>query len=143
MVNEGMSGKKPGRLFEEELDPDVVEFGLSCVPDWVPGEYREFFKTYVEFDFGDGDWLSPAYAPSEPLSVQWGYTCLREDAEAFGADPDAWFPVASVDDSEYVAYHRKEDGSVEFGRYHFGDLEYLDGPYPDMASWMRTYGVEL
>ena len=143
MVNEGMSGKEPGTLFAEELDPDVVEFGLACVPDWVPGEYREFFKTYVAFGFDGGIWLSPAYAPSEPFSVQWGYAGLRGAAEAVGADPDAWFPVASVDGFDYVAYHRKEDGSVEFGRYHFEDLEYLDGPYPDMASWMRTYGVEL
>ena len=143
MVNEGMSGKKPGRLFEEELDPDVVEFGLSCVPDWVPGEYREFFKTYVDFDFEYGTWLSPIYSPSEPYSIQQGYSSLRGAAEAVGADPDAWFPVASVDGFDYVAYHRKEDGSVEFGLYHFEDLEFLDGPYPDMASWMRTYGVEL
>ena len=119
-----MSDKEPGTLFEEELDPDVVELALACVPDWVPAEYREFCKSYIEFDFGDGDWLSPECPPREPFSVQWGYTCLREAAEVVGADPDAWFPVASVDDSEYVAYHRKEDGSVEFGRYHFEDLAF-------------------
>ena len=143
MVDEGMSDKEPGTLFERELDPDVVEFALSCVPDWVPAEYREFFKTYVDFDFEYGTWLSPIYSPSSPYSIRQGYFSLRDTAEAFGADPDAWFPVAFVGDDEFVVYHRKEDGSVEFGRYHFEDLAYLDGPYPDMASWMRTYGVEL
>lgn len=137
--------KEPGRLipWPYDVDSDVLAFGLSCVPDWVPPEYCEFFESYAAFGLDGADWFSPFYPPSDTCSVQSGYASMREVAEAFGADVDAWFPVADKFDTEYVAYHRKDDGSVEFGRYHFEDQEFLDGPYPSMTAWMRTYGVDL
>lgn len=137
--------KEPGRLIPwiRGFDPDVIEFSLACVPDWVPSEYREFFNSYVAFEFEYGEWFAPNQPPSDPSSAQAGYSSLREAAEAFGADPDAWFPVGMFDGDDYVAYHRKDDGAIEFGRYHFLDREFLDGPYPSMAEWMQTYGVEL
>ena len=137
--------KQPGRLvpWRWPIDQDVLELSLSCVPDWVPSEYREFFDSYNSFDFEHGEWLYPEIPPGDPLSIKSILSSVREEAEAFGDDPDAWFPVAIVGDGEYVVYHRNDDGSVEFGRYHFWDRQYLDGPYPSMAEWMRTYGVEL
>ena len=43
--------KEPGRLFPTRIDPDVLEVGLACVPDWVPSEYREFYNSYGSFVF--------------------------------------------------------------------------------------------
>ena len=135
--------KEPGRLFRMQIDPDVLEVGLACVPDWVPAEYREFYNSYGSFVFDDGSWLGPDHPPSDPFSVRSGYARMRKAAEAFGGEPDVWFPVADMEDCAYAVYHRKDDGSVEFGSYHFEDQEFLDGPYPSMTAWMRTYGVDL
>ena len=139
------SAREPGRLIPWPfvIDSAVLAFGLSCVPAWVPSEYREFFDSYAAFGVEGAVWFSPFYAPSDTFSVQSGYASVRKAAESFGGDPDAWFPIADRDDCEYVVYHRKDDGSVEFGRYHFEDQEFLDGPYPSMRAWMRTYGVDL
>lgn len=117
----------------EELD-----LVLSEVPEWVPSEYREFCEEYGEFFIPGVDWHSPDCPPSDPVSIQSAQRNIKEAAEALGDDPDTWFAVATFDGSDYAAYHLKDDGTTEFGRYHFEDGEFIAGPFPTMKDWMRT-----
>lgn len=122
---------------------DDFETGLACMPGWVPAEYRNFLEQHGVFHIAGVDWLSPASAPNSPFSVESGHEQLTQSAEMFGEDPDRWFPVAIFDLDEFALYHLKDDGSTEFGHFHFEDLEYVEGPFPTMTDWMRTYTEKI
>nr|VDG62769.1 Uncharacterised protein [Streptococcus thermophilus] len=127
------------RVSRFEFSAEELDLALSDVPEWVPCEYREFFEEYGDFYVPRMDWHSPEYPPNDPFSIQSGHEHVMHAAKWTGEDPEKWFAVASFVDGDYAVYHLKDDGTTEFGHYHFMDGEFINGPFPTMKDWMRTY----
>jgi hypothetical protein len=119
-----------GGYSEEELTEN-----MSFIPDWVPGELRDFFTRYFTCEIH-------GVRLSTPGPAMFKDNVLREDRERFcGSYPGkaGFFPIAYLNGDSWVVYRKYPDGTVGCGRYDFSDNDWYGGaPFPTLEEFLLS-----
>lgn len=122
-----------------EFSDEQIAQATEGLPEWLPVEYKQFFKNFGDFKAPGFTLYSPLYSPQELYFISTGYRRFQEIEPPLTSDPGNWIPIGHYDGFSYAVYHRLDSGRVEIGSYDFESDAYFNGPFSTLEDWINSY----
>lgn len=132
-------GKQGIVLTPYTFSDEEIFKATNYLPDWLPSEFKQFFKEFGDFKVPGFTLFSPLYDPREFYFINTGYQRFQEATPPLVRDPQNWIPIGYYNGFAYTVYHRLASGEIEVGSYDFESQSYFNGPFATFEDWIISY----